>query len=138
MNDWKQECDNPNHFISGKLHFDLKAMVFGSEQMIIIKKKAFPSAELKPVIINQDVVENIFCQVRSFNGQNAHPNYQLYMNTMNTVNFTETMVSKKANSGNSLCLPRGELPSAHPFKRAKDDKSDSTQTKDGPTADKSL
>ena len=47
-------------------------MVFGLEQMIIIKK-TFPSAELKLVIINQDIVENIFWQVRSFNGQNAHP-----------------------------------------------------------------
>ena len=95
LNDWKQECENGNHFISDKLHFDLKAMVFGLEQMVIIKKKAFPRAELKPVIINQDVVENIFCQVRSFNGQNVHPNYQLYMNTINTVNITQTMASKR-------------------------------------------
>ena len=94
-------------------------MVFGLEQMVEIKKKAFPDSLIKPIIINQDVLKNIFSQVRGFNAQNNHPNYSLYMNTINTVNITETSVSKKSNTGGSRDLPEAELPNPHPFKRRK-------------------
>ncbi len=94
-------------------------MVYGLEQMVIIKKRKFPSCVIKPVIINQDVLENIFCQVRGFNAQNDHPNYSLYMGTINTVNITQTSVSKKGNTGGSSDMPNAEIPNPHPFKKMK-------------------
>ena len=56
---WENECTNPKQFFSDKLWFDLKAMVFGLEQIIRIKKSQFPKASIKPIVINQDIVENI-------------------------------------------------------------------------------
>ena len=87
--------------------------------MVKIKKDNIPSSVIKPIIINQDVVENIFCQVRAQNAQNSHPNYALYMNSVNTVSITQTLTSPKSNTGGSNVLPRSELPNPHPFKRTK-------------------
>lgn len=92
-------------------------MVYGLEQIVKIKKSKFPKSILKPIIINQDVLENVFCQIRGFNAQNDHPNYSLYMSTINTVNITQSSVSKKGNAGGSGDLPRVGLPNPHPFKK---------------------
>ncbi len=94
-------------------------MVYGLEQVVKIKKSLFPRAVIKPIILNQDILENIFCQVRGFNAQNDHPNYSLYMNTINTVNITQASISKKCNSGGTGDLPKVALPNLHPFKRKK-------------------
>ena len=116
---WKSSTTNGRNFISEQLWFDLRAMVYGLEQVVRIKKKTFPNAVIKPIIVNQDVVENIFCQIRGFNAQNDHPNYALYSSTINTVNITQSTVSKKGNTGGSAVLLDAELPNPHPFKKSK-------------------
>lgn len=64
LNWWKTASGRDGKkFISEKLYFDLQST----------KLKAFKNATIKPAIINQDIVENHFCQVRSCNGQNNNP-----------------------------------------------------------------
>jgi len=83
---WKGNTKTAKEFISDKLWFDLQAMVIGLEQVVKIKSRAFPDTGIiKPVIINQDVIENIFCQVRGSNGQNNNPTYLSYGSTITSV-----------------------------------------------------
>ena len=85
-----------------------------------IKTTEFPGAAMKPVIVNQDILEKIFCQVRGANGQNSHPKYHVYMNTVTAVNIGQTVISKKGNAGGRKGdLPSAGLPEAHPFKKKK-------------------
>ncbi len=113
---WKDGCERPVNFFSEKLWFDLQAMVIGLEQAVDIKTSAFPSSRLKPVIINQDILENIFCQVRGSSGQNNNPNYYLYSVTMSSINMGQTVLSKKGNTGGDRsALPHASLPNLHPF-----------------------
>ena len=44
--------------------------------MMAIKTAKFTAAVIKPALVNQDGVENHFCQVRGCNGQNNNPTYQ--------------------------------------------------------------
>lgn len=117
---WKANAATPKNFLSDKLWFDVRAMISGLEQVVRIKTESIHGAVVKPVIINQDILENIFCQVRGCNGQNNHPKYHLYMTTITTVNIGQTIVSKKGNAGgNKDALPSSGLPIAHPFKKSK-------------------
>ena len=102
---WENECTNPKQFFSDKLWFDLKSQ--------------FPKASIKPIAINQDMVENIFCQVRGLNAQNDHLNYHLYMNILNTINTTQTVIRKKSNSGGNQVLSELNIPNLHHFKKRK-------------------
>ncbi len=120
LRQWKIKAVSGRNFISEQLWFDLRAMIYGLEQMVKIKKRAFPNAVIKPIIVNQDVVENIFCQIRGFNAQNDHPNYALYSSTINTVNVTQSTISKKGNTGGLGDMPEAELLNPHPFKKIKD------------------
>ena len=63
LNKWKSSAGTDGKkFISSKLFFDLNSMILGFQALVTIKLKAFPNAIIKPAIINQDVVENHFCQ----------------------------------------------------------------------------
>ena len=62
-----------NEFISNKLWFDIQSMVLGFCSLVNIKLEAFPHSLIKPNIINQDVVENHFCQVRDVMGRTIIP-----------------------------------------------------------------
>ena len=117
LGEWESNAETRKNFLSDQLWLDLRSMVYGLEQMVKIKKRNFPKSILKPIIINQDVLENVFFQVRGFNAQNDHPNYSLYMSTINTVNIMQSSMSKKGNAGGSEDLPRVGLPSPHPFKK---------------------
>ena len=48
-------------------------MCIGFMSMITVKLTKFPQSLIKPAICNQDGVENHFCQVRAYNGQNNNP-----------------------------------------------------------------
>lgn len=54
---------------------------------------------IKPAIINQDLVENHFCQIRACNGQNNNPTRRLQETTQNTVSYGQTTISRKSNAG---------------------------------------
>lgn len=116
METWRVTCQDPRHFFSDKLWFDLQAMVFGLEEAVRIKTTAFPGTVVKPVIINQDILENLFCQVRGSSGQNNNPNYYLYGGIMTSVNMGQTVISRKGNTGgDKSALPQASLPNLHPF-----------------------
>ena len=53
---------NPRNFISDKLYFDLQSMIHGFKAVVKIKLTRFPNSTIKPWLLNQDVVENHFCQ----------------------------------------------------------------------------
>lgn len=68
MTDWREESlDNNSQFVSTKLWFDLQSMCLGFRSMVAIKMTQFPNSVIKFALINQDGVENHFCQVRSCN-----------------------------------------------------------------------
>lgn len=66
MLDWREESiDDNSTLISSKLWFDIQSMCLGFNALVQIKLKNFPQSCIKPAIINQDCVENQFCQVVS-------------------------------------------------------------------------
>lgn len=66
MLDWREESiDDNSTFISCKLWFDIQSVCLGFNALVQIKLKNFPQSCIKPAIINQDCVENQFCQVIS-------------------------------------------------------------------------
>ena len=86
-------------FISYKLWFDIQSMILGFISIVKTKLGRFPGSCIKPAIVNQDVLENHFCQLRSANGQNDNPSYQLVQATQNSVIFGQATVSRKCNTG---------------------------------------
>ena len=91
-----KECGK--HFISSKLWFDLQSMCIGFVSMIAVKLRKFPQSLIKPAIVNQDCVENHFCQVRSCNGQNNNPTYHQQESTQNSIRYGQTTISPKSNT----------------------------------------
>ena len=63
---WASETEGKSkNFISSKLWFDLQSMCLGFQSLVHYKMTRFPSAVIKPAIVNQDCVENHFCQISS-------------------------------------------------------------------------
>ena len=83
---WKSSTERKaNQFFSPKLWFDLQSMAYGFQAIISIKLSKYPQSVIKPAIINQDAVENHFCQVRACNGQNNNPSWRLQEKAQNTI-----------------------------------------------------
>ena len=74
-------------------------MILGFESIVAIKLKKFPQSVIKPGIINQDCVENHFCQVRAGNGQNNNPTFHLQESAQNSIRYGQTTISRKSNAG---------------------------------------
>ena len=86
MLQWREETKEQNNkFISSKLWFDLQSMCIGFVSMIAVKLKNYPQSVIKPAIVNQDCVENDFCQVRACNGKNNNPTYYQQESTQNSI-----------------------------------------------------
>lgn len=99
--EWREETSQKNvNFVSTKLWFDLQCMCLGFRVMVATKLSQFPSSLIKPALVNQDCVENHFCQVRSCNGQNNNPTYLKQQSTQNSIRFGQTTISRKSNAGN--------------------------------------
>lgn len=84
--------------------------------MVEIKLTQFPNSVIKPALINQDGVENHFCQVRSGNGQNNNPTYLQQESAQSSIRFGQTTISRKSNVGkpsdsafSSCSLPTGKV-----------------------------
>ena len=67
--------------------------------MVRKKLSRFPGSVIKPVIVNQDLVENHFSQLRGANGQTENPTYHLTQGTQNSIIFGGLIVSQKGNTG---------------------------------------
>ena len=74
-------------------------VLVGFESIVAIKLKKFPSSVIKPAIINQDCIENNFCQVRGCNGQNNNSTFHLQESAQNSVRYGQTTISRKSNAG---------------------------------------
>ena len=102
-NEWREENkDDNSHFISTKLWFDLQSMCIGFLSMVYVKLKMFPQSVVKPAIVNQDCIENHFCQVRACNGQNNNPTYHQQESTQNSIRFGQSTISRKSNAGKNI------------------------------------
>ena len=110
FSDWKKNASKSEEFISSKLWFDLQAMTLGLESLVKVKLSRFPGTAIKPAVINQDVVENHFCQLRAANGQNENPTYLLTQATQNAIIFGQRTISKKCNTGTAENSSFTELP----------------------------
>lgn len=101
LQEWKREAgdESAKKFLTNKLFFDLQSMILGFLSIVSIKLKKFPQAPIKPAIVNQDCVENHFCQVRACNGQNNNPTYRLQESAQNSIRYGQTTISKKSNAG---------------------------------------
>ena len=115
--EWKSSTSSPKEFLSEKTWFDLQSMVFGFISMVKSKFAHFPGSLIKPAIVNQDVVENHFSQLRGANGQNDNPTYQTVQGTQNSVILGQTTISKKCNTGNTKNDSFSGLPKDHLFSR---------------------
>ncbi|CAH3123779.1 unnamed protein product, partial [Porites lobata] len=101
MMNWREETkDSNNSFISSKLFFDLQSMCLGFQAIVHLKLTRFPSSAIKPAIVNQDVAENHFCQIRACNGQNNNPTFAQQQSTQNSIRLGQTTISRKSNAGN--------------------------------------
>jgi hypothetical protein len=96
---WKLKAITSKEFLSDKTWFDLQSMILGFISLVKSKLTRFPGSCIKPAIVNQDVVENHFCQLRGANGQNDNPTYQTVQGTQNSIIFGQTTISKKCNTG---------------------------------------
>ena len=93
-------------------------MITGLQKVVEIKIAHFKEAGIKPVTINQDILENFFCQVRGSNGQNDHPKYYMHSSTLTAIHTGQSIISKKGNTftnGKTAALPCAALPLEHPF-----------------------
>ncbi|XP_070540318.1 uncharacterized protein [Ptychodera flava] len=97
LDNWYASVE-PKHFISRKLYFDMQSLLLGFTKMCEYKLQQFPGSSIMPGIVNQDVVENVFCQARSYNGQNANPSYDKYCKSMNSILIGQKAISKKGNA----------------------------------------
>lgn len=99
ISQWAKASENKkNQFFSSKLHFDLESMCLGFQSMAHYKLLKVPNAVIKPAIVNQDCVENHFCQVRSCNGQNDNPTFRQQQSTQNSIRLGQTTISPKSNA----------------------------------------
>ena len=111
ISQWAKATENKrNLFISTKLHFDLESMCLGFQSMVHYKLLKERNAVIKPAIVNQDCVENHFCQIRSCNGQNDNPTFVQQQSTQNSIRLGQTTISPKSNascqtSNNDTRLP---------------------------------
>lgn len=67
-------------FISKKLSFDLRSMVFGFQKYCEVLFHLFPGCEIKTNRTNQDNLEQFFGRQRAQNGQNNNPTESQYGN----------------------------------------------------------
>lgn len=99
FHNWKLNVITSKEFLSDKTWFDLQSLIHGFISLVKSKLTRFPGSCIKPAIVNQDVVENHFCQLRGANGQNDNPSYQMVQGTQNSIIFGQTTISKKCNTG---------------------------------------
>ena len=116
MCSWEESTQGDGKlFISSKLWFDLKSMCLGFQSLVHYKLLKHPSSVIKPAIVNQDCVENHFCQIRSCNGQNDNPTFLEQQSSQNSIRLGQTTISPKSNASCSSALTsqRPSIPSSH-------------------------
>ena len=93
------KTERGKRLLSHKLHFDLTSMIVGFHKVCNIAFQRFPGSTISPFRTNSDLVENVFCQTRGKNGQNANPTYAQYGPTMNGIILGQTTTTSRSNTG---------------------------------------
>lgn len=93
------KTERKKRLLSEKLLFDMSSMIIGFYEVCKIAFTRFPGSTITPSRTNSDLVENIFCQQRGRNGQNANPTYSQYGPTMNGIILGQTTTTKCSNTG---------------------------------------
>lgn len=75
---WNKSAVTPKVFLSHKSWFDLQFVILGFISLVRTKLARFPGSMFKPAIVNQDVVENYFSQLRVSNRQHDNPTIKWY------------------------------------------------------------
>ena len=79
-------------------------MILGMISLVKVKLSKFPESVIKPAVINQDVVENHFCQLRRANDQNDNPIYLLTQATQNIIVFGQRTIVTRVQLKTHLSL----------------------------------
>ena len=116
---WKGKVSDGKEFLSDKLWYDLQSMILGFISVVQVKLSKYPGSTIRPAIVNQDLVENHFSQLRGANSQNENPTYLLTQYTQNAVILGQTTISRKGNTGTARNELSASLPMEHPFGRKK-------------------
>ena len=95
---WLDQVKEKKNVFSDKLWFDPQSMIIGFCACVGVKLHRFPRSIVKPAIMNQDIVENHFSQLRGAHGQNENPTFLLTQATQNTIIFGQTTISQKGNT----------------------------------------
>lgn len=86
--------------MSYQCHEDIHACLIGFLKLCGIILKKGTTVFITPALINSDVIENTFNQMRStYNGANSNPNALQYRRTLNSIVLGQKSVSMKANAG---------------------------------------
>ncbi len=83
--------------ISHKLHFDMASTIIGFQKVCKYKLALFPGSNIMP-----GLVENLFCRIRSRNGNNNNPTVSQYGSSLRSVIISQTLISRKANAGSNV------------------------------------
>ena len=96
-----------NCLISWQTRDDLASYVLGFQQLCEMHLSK-PGYSVIPALVNNDIVENVFCQQRGIcNGANTNPTYKLYKSGMSTVLLGQSLKSRgrKSNAGMMTAEP---------------------------------
>ena len=93
----------------------VQSMIMGFLSLVKTKLTRCPGAVIKPAIINQDIVENQFCQLRGANCHNDNPTYQATQGTQNSIIYGQTLISRKGNTGANKNNSFSGIPKQHLF-----------------------
>ena len=84
---------------------DLLCLLAAFPRICEIHLERYPSSQIIPAQFNNDLAENVFCQIRGlYNGNTTHPNYASYCATVNSIILGQSMISR-GRKGNAKIAP---------------------------------
>ena len=108
------KTERGKRLLSQKLRFDLTSMIVGFHEVCSIAFQRYPGSTISPFRTNSDLVENVFCQTRGKNGQNANPTYAQYGPTMNGIILGQTTTTSRSNTSSVANLSFYKLAALRP------------------------
>ena len=113
LQEWEEEveqlsatsAEKKKMILSDKTIFDVYSMILGFMELCKIISARFPGTCLFSWRINTNIVENVFCQQRSYHGQNDNPRYVQYGHAMNSILLGQKTTTDKSNTKGVETLP---------------------------------
>ena len=96
--EWEESASDPSQTLTREAMWDWKCSALG-----LVELFESQGVRIVPGRINSDVVENHFCQVRSFGGSNTNPSYDAYRTLQTSIILTQKVGScGKTNAGGAI------------------------------------